>query len=111
MADLTLREIPAGGSAAANWFVAAAASQTVPAKVSSVDMAGYELESVYLLVQNTDAATRTVTVGSQAGVVVNATTGFAIIPVKSPGRNHGQIPITYSATANVTVALVRVSKS
>lgn len=108
MADLTLRELPEGGAAAANWFAAAAANQTIPAKVSTVRGAGFDTETVLLLVQNTDAASRTVTVGSQAPVTVPATTGFAVIPVQSPGRNHTAIPVAYSATANVSVALVRV---
>jgi hypothetical protein len=112
MADLTVREVTAAGLAAADaaFYQAAAASQTIPAKTSTVAAGGYETESVFLLVRNTDAATRDVTVGAQAAVTVAATTGNAVIPVQSTGRNHAAIPITYSATANLNVALVRVGK-
>jgi hypothetical protein len=110
MADLTLREVTAAGLASndAGFWTAAAASQTVPAKVSTKSAGGYELESVFLLVRNTDAATRDVTVGGQAAVTVPITTGFAVIPVQSTGIGHVAIPITYSATANLSVALVRL---
>lgn len=112
MADLTVREVPEAGLAAADaaFYQAAAASQTIPAKTSTVSSGGWEGASVFLLVRNTDAATRDVTVGGQAAVTVAATTGNAVIPVKSTGRNHAAIAITYSATANLTVALVRIGQ-
>lgn len=113
MADLTIREVPAAGLAAndAAFFQAAAASQTIPAKAVGLNRAGgWEHQSLLLLVRNTDAATRDVTVGAQAAVTVAVTTGNAVIPIQSTGLNHAQIPITYSATANLTVALVRVGK-
>lgn len=112
MADLTVREVPEAGLAAvdASFFQAAAASQTIPAKVSTKSAGGYESESVFLLVRNTNAATRDVTVGAQAAVTVGATTGNAVIPVKNTGLNHAAIAITYSATADVTVALVRLGR-
>lgn len=117
MADLTVREVPEAGLAAlsAALFEAAAASQTIPAKVSSLRAGGWENESVFLLCRNTDAATRNVTVGAagdtQTAVTVGATTGFAIIPIRGRGLNHAQIPITYSATANLEVALVRMGRA
>lgn len=112
MADLTVREVTAAGLAAADaaFYQGAAASQTIPANTSTVAGGGFETESVFLLVRNTDAATRDVTVGSQAAVTVAATTGNAVIPVQSTGRNHAAIPITYSATANLNVALVRLGR-
>lgn len=113
MADLTIREVPEAGLAAldASFYQAAAASQTVPAGAAGINRAGgYDLHSLVLVCKNTDAATRDITVGSQAAVTIGATTGNAIIPVKSTGLNHAQIPITYSATANLNVALVRIGK-
>jgi len=113
MADLTIREVTEAGLAAvdASFFQAAAASQTIPAKACGINRAGgWEHMTVVLVCKNTDAATRDITVGSQAAVTIGATTGNAVIPVKSTGLNHAQIPITYSATANLSVALVRVGK-
>lgn len=112
MADLTIRDVPVAGLTAltAAFWEAAAADQTIPAKASSVRAGGWENETLALLVRNTNAATRDVTVGSQAAVTVGATTGNAVIPVQSTGRNHAAIPVTYSATANVEVALVRLGR-
>lgn len=112
MADLTLREVPQAGLATldAAFYQAAAASQTIPAKTSTVAGAGFETETVLLLVRNTDAASRDVTVGGQAAVTVPALTGNAVIPVQSPGRNHAAIPVTYSATTNLNVACVRLGR-
>lgn len=113
MADLTIREVPEAGLAAADaaFYQAAAASQTVPAKAAGINRAGgYELFSLFLVCKNTNAATRDITVGSQTAVTIAATTGNAVIPIKSTGLNHAQIPITYSATADLSVALVRVGK-
>lgn len=113
MADLTIREVPEAGLALndAGFYQAAAASQTIPAKALGINRAGgWEHQSVFLLVRNTDAATRDVTIGGQSAVTVAVTTGNAVIPVKSTGLNHAQIPITYSATANLSVALVRIGK-
>lgn len=113
MADLTIREVPEGGLAAADasFYQAAAAAQTVPAAAASGNAAGgWNNETLLLVCKNTDVATRDITVGGQAAVTIAATTGNAVIPIKSTGINHAQIPITYSATANLSVALVRVGK-
>ncbi len=113
MADLTIREVTAAGLAAADaaFYQAAAASQTVPAKAAGINRAGgWEHQTLVLVCKNTDAATRDITVGGQAAVTIAATTGNAVIPVQSTGLNHAQIPITYSATANLSVALVRIGK-
>lgn len=113
MADLTIREVPEAGLAAldAAFFEAAAASQTIPAKAVGINRAGgWEHQTVVLVCRNTDAATRAITVGAQSAVTIGATTGFAVIPVKSTGLNHAQIPVAYSATAGLSVALVRIGK-
>lgn len=114
MADLTIREVPEAGLAAADasFWEDAAASQTIPAKATGIKRAsGWELETLVLLARNTNAATRTITVGSQDAVTIAATTGNVVIPVKSPGLNHAAIPIVYSATADVDVALVRIGRA
>jgi hypothetical protein len=113
MADLTIREVTEDGLTAltAAFWQAAAADATIPAKACGINRAGgWEHQTVLLLARNTNAAARTVTVGGQTGVVVGALTGNAVIPVKSTGLNHAAIPITYSATADLEVALVRVGK-
>jgi hypothetical protein len=112
MADLTLREVPAAGLAAvdASFFQAAAASQTIPAKTTSGRAGGWESESVFLLAKNTDAATRDITVAGQTALTIGATTGNAIIPISPAGRNNAALAVTYSATANLSVALVRIGK-
>lgn len=112
MADLTIRNVPAAGLAAldAAFWEDAAASQTIPSKASSVRAGGWENETLVLLARNTNAATRTITVGAQDVVTIGATTGNAVIPVLSPGRNHAAIAIAYSATADLDVALVRLGR-
>lgn len=113
MADLTIREVPEDGLAAldAAFYQAAAAAQTIPANAAGMNRAGgYELFTLALVCKNTNAASRTVTIGAQAVVTVGALTGNAVIPVKSTGLNHAQIAIAYSATADLSVALVRIGK-
>jgi hypothetical protein len=113
MADLTVREVPEAGLAAldAAFWEAAAADATIPSGAASGNAAGGWHESVLvLLARNTNAAARDITIGSQAAVTVAATTGNAVIPVKSTGLNHADIPVTYSATADLEVALVRVGR-
>jgi hypothetical protein len=62
---------------------------------------------IFLVAQNTDVATRTVTVDGVAHIVP-ATTGLAIIPVNGvyPERPKS---ITYSAVTNLTVAAVQIA--
>lgn len=112
MADLTVREVPAAGLAAvdASFYQAAAAAQTIPAKTASVSAGGWENETVILIAKNTDAATRDITVEGQTAVTIAATTGNAVIPIQSKGRNATAKTVTYSATANLSVALVRIGK-
>lgn len=107
MADLTIIDVPAGGVTNVT-RTAAAASQTIPASGGSKQAGGYDLTTMFLLVFNTDAATRDVTVGGQAAVTVPITTGTAVIPVLNTGINGAAQAITYSATANLAVALVRI---
>lgn len=61
---------------------------------------------VFLLVRNTDAATKTVTVDG-VGYVVPATTGLAVIPLKGVYPKNAKA-ITYSAVTNLSVALVQI---
>lgn len=112
MADLTVREVPEAGLAAvdASFYQAAAASQTIPAKTTSVQAGGWDNETVILLARNTNAATRDITVDGQTAVTIGATTGNAVIPIKARGLNNAAVPITYSATADLSVALVRIGK-
>lgn len=66
---------------------------------------GWDL-GVFLLVRNTDAATKTVTVNGVA-YVVPATTGIAVIPVYAAA--YGTVrAVTYSAVTALTVAAVRI---
>jgi len=114
MADLPIRDVPdAAGLAAldAAFWTASAASQTIPAKESTVKSGGYELETLVLLARNTNAAARDITVQGQALVTVPALTGNAVIPIASTGRNAAARTVTYSATANLDVALVRIGRT
>lgn len=61
---------------------------------------------VFLLVRNTDAATKTVTVDGVA-YVVPITTGLAVIPVKGVYPNIPKA-ITYSAVTNLSIAAVQI---
>ena len=72
---------------------------------SGAEMGGWDLP-VILLVRNTDAASKTVTVDG-VGYVVPATTGIAVIPVRS-GPLGALKTITYSALTGVTVAALRL---
>ena len=112
MADLTIRDVPAGGLAAldAAFWQAAAASATIPANSASVRAGGWEGETLVLLAKNSDVAARDITVQGQDAVTVGAATGNAVIPIISTGRNAAARTVTYSATANLSVALVRVGR-
>lgn len=61
---------------------------------------------VFLVVRNTDAASKDVTV---RGVVytVPATTGLAIIPISGVYPNN-PVPVTYSAVTNLAVGVVQI---
>lgn len=61
---------------------------------------------VFLLVRNTDAAAKTVTVRGVA-YVVPLTTGIAVIPISGVYPNN-PVPVTYSAVTGVTVAAVQI---
>lgn len=68
--------------------------------------AGWDL-GVFLLVLNTDAAAKTVTVNG-VSYTVPLTSGVAVIPVYA-GQYGVARTITYSATTGVKVAAVRLS--
>jgi len=107
MAALTVNDGSAG-FATATFDTPNAGGDTIAVGRATV-AGGWQLP-VVLLVNNTDAATRTVTVGSQAGVVVPATTGRAIIPVLVGQSAIGTpVPVTYSAVTNLTVLAVRLT--
>jgi hypothetical protein len=64
--------------------------------------------AVILIIRNTDAATKTVTVAGHPAVIVPATTGVAVVPVF--GQPTGAVKaVTYSGVTGVTVAAVRVA--
>lgn len=78
-------------------------------------------EGVFLLVQNTNASTRTVTIATPQVIdgdlavadrdfTVAATTGLSVIPVPDLYRDPatGRAAVTYDAVADLTVCVVRV---
>lgn len=106
MAVLTVQDASEG--LASTTFAAAAAGGD---SVAAGSRAGGWDFGVALLVRNTDAAAKTVTLTDSAGnatpYVVPATTGFGVIPIRS---SHGLAQnITYSAVTGVTVAAVRLA--
>lgn len=72
-----------------------------------VKLGGWELP-VLIIVRNTDAAAKTVTVQG-TGYVVPATTGIAAIPIRGSVKYGDSVAITYSAVTGVTVGAVRLS--
>lgn len=108
MAALTIQDAPAGGLATVTFAAAAGGGDTVAS--GSKQTGGWDLETVILIVRNTDAATKDVTVGGLPAVTVAATTGVAVIPVPNEGINDPSVAVTYSAVTNVTVAAVRIGK-
>lgn len=108
MATLTPRNVGIDGLASLTFETPAGGGDVIPA--GSIRAGGHELETVLLLVRNANAATRTVTVGDQPPVVCPATTGVSVIPVTSQGRNETGIPVTYSAVADLDVAVVRLGR-
>src|SRR5262245_9694661 len=70
-------------------------------------LGGWELP-VVIVVRNTDAATKTVTVAG-VGYVVPATTGIALIPIRGTAKYGDSVAITYSAVTGVTVGVGRLS--
>lgn len=72
-----------------------------------VKQGGWELP-VVIVVRNTDAATKTVTVQGTA-YIVPATTGIALIPIRGSAKYGDSVGITYSAVTGVTVGVGRLS--
>ena len=83
---------------------AAGGGDSAPA---GVKIGGWELP-VVLVVRNTDASSKTVTVAGVA-YVVPATTGIALIPIRGSYKYGDSVAITYSATTGVTVGVGRLS--
>ena len=75
---------------------------------SGAHAGGWDLP-IILVVKNTDAATKTVTVDGVA-YIVPATTGIAVIPIRR-GRAGIAVPVTYSAVVGVTVGALRLTGS
>lgn len=94
----------AGGGNSNVTFAAAVGPDTI---AQGTRAAGWD-QGVSLLVRNTDAATKVVTIGGVAQPAIPATTGFAVYPVVGVyfGAN---VTVTYSATTGVTVAAVRTA--
>lgn len=74
---------------------------------AGVKQGGWELP-VVAVVRNTDAATKTVTVQGTA-YVVPATTGIALIPIRSGSKYGDSVAVTYSAVTGVTIGVGRLS--
>lgn len=105
MAAIPVQTVPDAGLADID-FAAAAAADTIAD--GGVRQGGFDSTTMILLVKNANAATRTVTVGSQPPVVVEATDGEAVIPVFNEGIGDTSVAVVYSATADLTVALLRI---
>lgn len=103
MALIAIQEAEAG-VASVN-LAAAVGPDTIQAGVRN---GGWELP-IILVVKNTDAATKTVTVDGTP-YVVPATTGFAVVPIRR-GLPNQSVTVTYSATTGVTVGALRLSRS
>ncbi len=108
MATLPVQQVPVRGLANVAFAAANAGGDDVPSGVASA-----------LLVRNTDATAKTVTIttpGTVDGlaiedpaVIVPATTGFAVIPLV--GRLYGaSVLIAYSAVTGVTVAAIQLAR-
>lgn len=106
MAAISIVDVPAAGLASVTFAAATGGGDTIA--YGSKSLAGYEQYSVLLLVKNTNAATKDVTVDSLAAVTCPATTGMSIIPVPNEGLNDASVAVTYSDVTNVTVAAVRI---
>lgn len=101
MALLALQDASAG-IANVNMLTPNAGGDTVNAGVRA---AGWDLP-VVLLVRNTDAATKTVTIDG-VPYVIPATTGLGLVPVYA--GVYGMVKaIAYSAVAGVTIAPLRL---
>lgn len=74
---------------------------------AGVKIGGWELP-VLIVVRNTDAASKVVTVQG-TGYTVPATTGIAVIPIRNSMKYGDSVAVTYSATTGVTVGVVRLS--
>jgi hypothetical protein len=106
MALLQLQEA-ANGLANVAFSPASGGGDSIPV---GARVGGWDL-MIALVVKNTDAAAKTVTVAGTP-YVVPATTGLAVIPCQQPGGvGYGVTTraISYSAATNLSVAAVRLS--
>lgn len=108
MAALTIQDVPAAGLASLAFTACNGGGDTVAA--GSKAAGGWELETIFVIVRNTNAATRDVTVGSLAPVTVPVTTGVSVIPVPNEGINDASVAVAYSAVTNLDIAAVRIGK-
>lgn len=102
MALIALQEAEAGVQSVN--LAAAVGPDTIQAGIRN---SAWELP-IILVVKNTDAATKTVTVDGTA-YIVPATTGLAVIPIRR-GLANQIVTVTYSAVAGVTVGALRLSR-
>lgn len=103
MAAIAIQEVPEGGLANVT-FAAANTSDTVAAGRKSYG--GFANREVVLIYRNSDASTEAITVGSLAPVTIEATTGFAMIPVPNTGINGPVVTCTMASATGITVAAV-----
>lgn len=106
MAAITVQSVPEGGLATVTFAAANGGGDTVA--TGSRRAGGWDSDLILLIVRNTNAATRDITVGANAPVTIAATTGVSVIPVFSEGVNDASVAVAYSAVTNVDVAAVRV---
>jgi hypothetical protein len=108
MAAITVQDVPVGGLASLSFAACNGGGDTVAGKVKRAG--GWDLEGVYLIFRNTNAATRDITVGSLSAVTIPVTTGVSVIPVPDEGLNDASVAVTYSAVTNLDVAAIRVGR-
>ncbi len=106
MAAIAIQDVPVGGLASLTFAACSGGGDTVAA--SSKRMGGYALHEVFLVVRNTNAAVRNITVGALAAVTCPATTGVSVIPVPDEGMGDASVAVTYDAVTNLDVAAVRM---
>lgn len=106
MAAITVQTVPEGGLASVTFAAANGGGDTVA--TGGKRAGGWDSDLILLIVRNTNAATRDITVGSNPAVTIPATTGVSVIPVYSEGVNDASVAVAYSAVTNVDVAAVRV---
>lgn len=105
MAAIPIQTVPEGGLASCT-FAAAANGDTIAD--GGKRSGGYDLNTMLLIVRNTNAATRDITVGGGTAVTCPALTGVSVIPVFSEGQGDPSVAVTYSALTGLDVAAVLI---